>query len=169
MSNGTGSSWENLQASKSFNPVPHLTGGTEDLCIFLKLHFSVFLTRILNFSLFSLSSVPPSQHSNCRPSPNYSASLFMLPVILVLMGCIGKGGNTEFSSPHFRELLKVYISILFPGLRQCLTSHMLKSFRHWPNGMLRDLCSLSTWSNNIVLKTIQDLWGKGRKRCDFLV
>lgn len=115
--------------------MPHPTGGTEDLCIFLKLHFSVFLTRILNFSLFSpfffttISACP----SNCRPHPIYSAAHFKPPVILVLVGCIGKGGNTEFSSPHFRELLKMCISILFPRLRKCFTSQMLKKFRQHMN------------------------------------
>lgn len=97
---------------------------------------------------------------------SYNTLTVELERILFLMGCIDEEGNTEFSSPHFRELLRVYISILFPSLRQCFTSQRLKKLRQCINLVecWGTCVTLSMWSHNIVCKTIQDLLRKEREK-----
>lgn len=65
-------------------------------------------TRILNlcFSLSSpfYSTTTSASPSDGKPSPSSSASRFIFVAVLVLMGCMGRVENREFSSPDFREL-----------------------------------------------------------------
>lgn len=98
------------------------------LYIFLKLHVLVPQFLVLNFC-FSMSSpfyciTTSAYPSNCKHCPSSSAPCFMSPAILVLMGCMGRVGNREFNSPHFKELPQE-VPIFFPGSKSCFASYQM--------------------------------------------